>query len=244
MSLDDNIGIRRDGGAVGDQEPFTAVTGERLRESMYINIRGQSFIPNRALSHVLDLRTIVEILAQYHLGSVADKRVEQAAENIRKGSDGRKTLLKVFAILIMLNIPNDILNFIDRQMDDSFLPMSSASPSSKAATNGDDEKRIVAWSSVTAHWTLYQRDSFFRAQWSVMVPVFTRHGEVRHYKLSAYHILPFLPVAFPELSSESQSARDLEGDFRPNAHSGFGEVTQVSIHPDHYDFESLDVRPG
>ena len=194
------------------------------------------------------LRDFPERFVRWFLGIAGGKTVEEQAEIICNGypetpdpnndnhgkplitpttrgqvdASGDKCLRKIFAILLLIDRPVTIKNFIDEEVCDDDLPFSRGGNSKSGVSflrrRGGEVKCLKNWSRSTVA-------NFLKYQWAVLSPFFhSRLGpEVLHYRLQEEVILPF---------TECESAKM----------GGHGEVFRVKIHRDHHSFKETNTK--
>ncbi|KAK9776856.1 putative Protein kinase domain-containing protein [Seiridium cardinale] len=133
---------------------------------------------------------------------------------------------KLFAILIMLGIPDRIGLFIKENIWDIHLPFQKNSVTREWESHGPGgtmEPLVVPCFNDDA-WQTPLADLFDTYQWYMLAPVFDmRHETMMHYLLHENTPLPFIKHSLNE-------AVVING--------GFGEVRKVMIHPAHHNLQS------
>lgn len=141
---------------------------------------------------------------------------------------------RIFAILVMIQQPKEIITFVRHNIADHDLPLVKA----ESSTRGMHELRRKTQPHMAleclCEWSQFLVNSFEEYQWTLLSPFFSRgsNGTVRFYPLDDQTILPFV-----EDSSRDASIEDDE-DFQ----GGHGSISKVKIHPSHYDFRDISVR--
>lgn len=144
---------------------------------------------------------------------------------------------KIFAILLLIEKPDKILDFIQEGLHDSDLPFRKDPENGQRGEwqfkNKDEPAKPLA---CFKHWSPLFLDLFDEYQWYTLSPFFSRaegsdraSERVLHYRLEDRHILPFIV--------------DEEHHADPSIRmSGFGAVWMVQIHPAHHNFQCDAVR--
>ncbi|KAI0964733.1 kinase-like domain-containing protein [Xylaria arbuscula] len=139
---------------------------------------------------------------------------------------------KLFAILIMLGVPEKIHTFIRDNIWDSHLPLHRNLVEKRWEcydnVNGDKVLKIARFMDHIrdphSHLEDLLEDLFEKYQWYMIAPVFDLSGpELMHYSLLKNTPLPFI--------------EDRPGGEHP-VRGGFGEVRRVRIHPAHHTLRS------
>jgi hypothetical protein len=142
------------------------------------------------------------------------------------GDDPHKSYRKIFALLVLLDRPYDIVAFIKEDLHDGELPLviehgpQGSKPSLELRRRGSAEIQPLK---CFEGWTERDIDDFARRQWAMLAPVFTKIEDKKdcHQLFSPETVLPFV-------------------SWEKGAHrSGHGQVYKVEIHPDHHDFGNL-----
>ncbi|KAI1400293.1 hypothetical protein F4819DRAFT_378459 [Hypoxylon fuscum] len=140
---------------------------------------------------------------------------------------GQKTLTsrrKIFAVLVLLNVPAKIKSFIEEGLWDKDLPfvLNSEHKLECQSNGGQKEARIVQCLNDPHEWNGRDVDMFNMYQWYMLAPIFKMiDGTVNFYNLHERVPLPFV--------DENDHG---EGD---SLAGGYGDVWRVSIHPAHYE---------
>lgn len=161
----------------------------------------------------------------------------------RTGSPG-SSFRKIFSVLVLGGIVPRIVEFIENNIDDSSLPMlrESVSVGQKAVA----ETVVVGTGLLSVKnnnnyvtlgfmhdWDPGSIDALFKEQWSFLAPFFESvSGEVNHYNLTAYHILPVISdLGLVEETPLGSELGDSIQEF-----SSLTKVTRIKLHPRHYSF--------
>ena len=167
-------------------------------------------------SHEENLRTLVNQVLPTGLGLGSAEAIESRSRQ------------KLFAILIMLGVPEIIGTFIRKDIWDTHLPLHRNLAKNRWECcddiNGNKVLKVVHFMDHTRDPHSYLEDLFEKYQWYMIAPVFDLGGpELIHYSLLKNTPLPFID----SLDSEEP------------ARGGFGEVRRVRIHRAHH---NLNVR--
>ncbi|KAI1214230.1 kinase-like protein [Annulohypoxylon truncatum] len=136
------------------------------------------------------------------------------------------TRRKMFAVLVLLKVPEKIQLFINEGFWDKDLPfVRSVDQKWTSQANGHQCKaRIVECLNNLKDWKNHEVDSFFNYQWLVLAPIFNMADE----KVMFYHLHRSITLPF---ESEDSGVDNEDDDFLGG---GYSDVTRVSIHPAHY----------
>jgi serine/threonine protein kinase len=212
---------------------------ESLEESLYEcqiqTEEGKFFISEGTLEHILDedkIRSAIE-------GSLPALPKDNVSRYAREICRPEQSFRRVFAILVLSDMIESIIRFVDLGIDDSCLPM----PDPRLFETNDSPRicttRVphIEWDRVFKSRRSRQLN-FFRSQWTVLSPVFRSIDQVKHFSFSHEYILPFLS-SNSGTSSESKSEADIvKGQAR---YGGYSEVRSVKIHPAHDKFGDYGV---
>lgn len=180
---------------------------ERMRECEWTNFQGRNFLPNRALSEVLNQEAFLHALSEFPDCPAKDSIIH----------DRSKSYVRIFAILNDIAMAKEIFDFVVSGVDDSDLPMPRPTPKNQGL--------LMPWGAVTAGWSPLQLREFYDRQFRVMVPSFqyTNKGaysvdnRIREDP-SSFHPDIILPFIYIEPLEES---------------GGFSDVFRVRLHPDY-----------
>ncbi|KAI1747487.1 kinase-like domain-containing protein [Xylaria castorea] len=135
---------------------------------------------------------------------------------------------KLFAILVMLGVPDKIFLFILEEIWDSHLPFQRNPDTQRWERHDtvDSDKLLEVACSKDDIWDPQLKDLFEVYQWYLTSPIFDMGGpELMHYSLHKNTPLPFIG--------------DNPSDEQP-VNGGFGEVRKVQIYPAHHTLTSKD----
>ena len=220
-----------------------------LRSNRLSVDKRQRFWPSKVLSDIMTQERVAETLDQLlnhgARGQEGEVDIESLCSTVRNG------YLKVFAILLMTSMGENIVRFIDARIGDDKLPLSRKKvmrdlEGAQSPTISDESSETVLWEleaeAEEQRPAGYLSDLFdgsmlagFRfcdTQWQFLVPFFSRDT---NYILQSDIILPWLDV---EVKSGHTNVQRVEFD---SSSHGFGkEIREVS--PDcasHYTYAWL-----
>ncbi|KAJ9148594.1 Kinase-like protein [Pleurostoma richardsiae] len=133
----------------------------------------------------------------------------------------KRSFRKIFAILLLIERPSKIWNFVEEGVSDADLPLVKIQRKSRPWTFKLRRKEARHTSlQCFKGWRHSTIARFEEWQWAMLAPYFARgtRKDVKHYTLPDETILPFT---------------SWENKREPG---GFGQVYKVSIHPDHHNF--------
>lgn len=201
------------------------------------------FIPDGVLDELLDEASVMtELSGLHHTRSVAADGAlvsKSTYHRILGTRDGGLSFKKIFAILVLIEKADTILDFTENSIDDSRLPLHSE-PGTKSLFYITNEN-TYGFLSFTWDWNWSVSSSFLRKQWAFLAPTFKSTPEtICHHQLSEDHILPITYSEGPTVPGpekvQGEMIRHL-GDF-----GDLPEVTKVRLHPQHYKFQDYPVR--
>ncbi|KAI1125876.1 kinase-like domain-containing protein [Nemania abortiva] len=132
---------------------------------------------------------------------------------------------KLFAIVVMLGEPENILSFIREGIWDEHLPL-RRDPTTREwerRDNSDRDKMLRVACFKDEMWSPSFQDLFEIYQWYFLPPFFDMGGVgLRHYPLRHEVPLPFI-------------------EDEPHAEGGFGQVRRVKVHRGHHNLASKDL---
>lgn len=180
-----------------------------------------------------------ETIAEY-AKTICQGTVSQGQVSGRNRTTDRKTFIKIFAILIIIEKTKSIIKLLEEDVNDSDLPLI------KVPRPNDERKFDLRVSrdphkvlrSFQKRWNQLNIRNFDEWQWTTLPVEFaqpTEHREVQHYQLEEQRILPFVKDSREQKPHFSRRT-ELEG--------GFASVFQVAIHPQHHDFQTLPDKTG
>lgn len=201
------------------------------------------FIPDGVLDELLDEASVAsELPGLQYTQSVAEKPTlgsESIYQRIHGTKDVKQSFRRIFAILVLIEKADAILDFIENSIDDSRLPFfdKPARTGLLYFTHGNTETSL----SFTWHWNRSVSTSFLRKQWVFLAPTFESTPEnICHYRLSEDHVLPITYDEGPNI----QNWEEVQGEMIRHI-SAFGdlpEIIRVRLHPRHYNFQNYLVR--
>ncbi|KAK0719385.1 kinase-like domain-containing protein [Lasiosphaeris hirsuta] len=136
---------------------------------------------------------------------------------------------KILAILILIDRPSRIRDFVEEEVCDADLPLEKFPSSGKLSSHWElrrrDGKAALKCFNKKRKWRQSTLRKFEAAQWIVLAPYLGQDSRkvALRYKIPDSAILPF--TTWKRISSSG----------------GFSKVFEAEIHPDHHAF---DTRPG
>ncbi|KAI1415563.1 kinase-like domain-containing protein [Hypoxylon sp. FL1857] len=135
----------------------------------------------------------------------------------------RKTYVRLFATLILVDKGLDIFMFIDKGISDELLPIAPMDSSFQLCIRGWAARRYL--------------DDFDMWQWRVNVP-FLAYGE--HQVFDAQVVLPFVKDSMPRANDQDSGYLRTSTHITPITEAGgYGEVSYVEIHSKCHDFRGV-----
>ncbi|KAF2815138.1 uncharacterized protein BDZ99DRAFT_567033 [Mytilinidion resinicola] len=208
---------------------------QQLRDALcqHAHKESKGFLPLDKLNQLVVEDSVVESLKKC-MPELSVARVGRLAKNICPGSvrhSSRPSFCRIFAILVMIERPQEIPIFVNNNITDHELPLVKA----RNENTGRSELRRKTQPNKSLEclnkWSSLLVDLFEGYQWTLLSRFFSRgnNGAVRFYPLDDQTILPFI-----EDSSRDATLEDDE-DFQ----GGHGSVSRVKIHPSHFDFHDI-----
>ncbi|KAI0450536.1 kinase-like domain-containing protein [Xylaria acuta] len=142
---------------------------------------------------------------------------------------------KIFANLVLIGQLHRIHDFVEAGIKDRHLPFRKL-PREQGREKFTLIKRATLNRTGTEplsyfnNWNPVYKRKFYDNQWRLLSPYFDRapDGSVGLYELDEQSIMPWIDIG-----------EEKKGSYVPTENvGGFGKVTQVTIHPDHHDFEA------
>jgi hypothetical protein len=202
-----------------------------LREHQTQDINGLGFWSFPLLRHILSRDRVRNELRKY-----SNIDVETYLDHIRPGVDpllesDTSTYLKIFAILLLFDKGQEIVNFVRDGVSDQSLPL---------IRRPDTENYLVELCRMDApghsleclqKLDTFYRESFETFQWKLLVPYFDldENSNARHYSLKERTILPWCKRAKNPVSSTQQSKND----------GGYAMVSCVKLDPLSHGFHGV-----
>lgn len=152
------------------------------------NGNARSFLPEDKLAEIMTTENVRNYLLISAKSSLREHHIT-ITEHVcgQPGrSNSRRESRRVFAILLLIQEPCLILDFIDQGIDDSDLPLSMIRDNSSSfgseSTVDDDEDDYLARSTSSGpiiikgfcRWQFAQRETFYNNQWRVQIPIFRK----------------------------------------------------------------------
>lgn len=197
----------------------------------------KGFIPLSNLLELVDESSVAEALRGC-MPNLSDDKVRGHAQTICSKATVQSvptpSFRRIFAILVMIQQPREILTFINNNIADHDLPLVKGRSGTKLSHDLRRKAQPQTTLFCLQHWSSFLVNSFDEYQWTMLSPFFSRgnKGTVRFYPLDDRTILPFI-----EDSSRDSSIGDDE-DFQ----GGHGSVFRVKIHHSHHGFHNTPVR--
>lgn len=201
------------------------------------------FIPDGILDELLDKASVMTELSRHHYAqSVAEETTlvpTSLYQRICNIGDDKVSFKKIFAILVLIEKADAILDFTINGIDDSSLPLhNEPGTESLSYIANENMYRVLSF---TWNWNWSISSSFLRNQWAFLAPTFESTPEtICHYQLSEDHILPIIYNEGPSVPGPEK----VNGEMIRHL-GNFGdlpEVTKVRLHPQHYKFQDYPVR--
>ncbi|GAB1316368.1 hypothetical protein MFIFM68171_06578 [Madurella fahalii] len=149
------------------------------------------------------------------------------------GQDELGKFARIFAVLLLCNIPQHIFGFFNNDLNDDAFPFKVGSTGIRSKVWNRNEPDF------DLGWTSQCCESFVNTQWRVFLPFF-KEG---HQKFEGDTIMPWHDYHFRETGGTSSTATSTDGGMSGPG-GGFSVVSRVVIHDGHYSFDGLSPKPG
>ncbi|KAK4221641.1 hypothetical protein QBC38DRAFT_461269 [Podospora fimiseda] len=156
------------------------------------------------------------------LPSITDDTIAKYAETVCESG-----YRKIFAILVMLERPWEIVLFIKKRLCDNDLPPSEHIVKGSSGRLFEMRRRGFPYKPLACckRWTYRTHEQFYKVQWGFISPFFAK-GKLRRahfYELSKKDILPW--------RREDREIRQ----------GGYASISRVEIHPNNHNFKRNKV---
>ncbi|KAF4961794.1 hypothetical protein FSARC_10090 [Fusarium sarcochroum] len=199
---------------------------------MFSDRRG-GFIPRGHINEVITEKAVTQNLQECLISlspSERIKTVQPYVNQIFQGGRERKSYIKVFAILALIEKTECIGDFLRQGIDDSDLPFQRYNPEPRGHTSQFWLRSRRGGGRIRAfdRLSMAKRVEFDEWQWAVDAPVFdyNRNGEPKIFSFREQVILPFIRYKFQTREYELEESPD-----------DFGKVAKRHIHPDHHNLK-------
>lgn len=212
----------------------TSCLKDRLNAALVRGDGGRPFIPDSALKTILSPHSVFDELQKHDFSDMSASELQRLAGQISTNSAHDSvtatSLLRTFAVLILLDRAPQVLAFVRDGLSDTALPFRKVE-----ASNGADgeplfelRRRDVPSVHLSCFdgWTQNDIDEFEKLQWRVVVPVFLHTPKQQFLDLEDEVVLPYIE------SWENKGHDHFKG--------GNSEVWKVKIHDAHHTFQNLN----
>lgn len=181
------------------------------------------FLPNDALNNIVTAENIENYIATSEDPTLRD-RCSDIAKFVCGNPD--RDASGIFAVLILIEHPQLIVDFMEENINDSDLPLWKRGNETKYITGYYLDKKLgntFIPIRLFDKWGSVQRFAFFKHQWWVKLPVFEEHigDSLDSHPIIRLHNSTILPWT----------------EHEPIYHKN-SEVVRVSIHDAHHNFQS------
>jgi hypothetical protein len=214
------------------------------KESLEQQIRGalcqhahkesKGFLPLDKLNELVVEDSVAEALREC-MPELSVDSARRLAQAICPGSVRdplQPSFCRMFAILVLIEQPQEILIFVNNNITDHDLPLVKTRNENTGRSELRRKPQPQKSLECINKWSSFLVDLFEEYQWTLLSPFFSRSnkGAVRFYPLDDQTILPFI--------EDSSRGANLEDD---DFQGGHGSVSRVKIHPSHFDFHDIAV---
>ncbi|KAI0439232.1 kinase-like protein [Xylaria telfairii] len=180
------------------------------------------FIPFGCLESLIQLQSVEEELIKC-LPYTDSHEIKDFAKKIcALPTTEEKSYRKIFAILVLIEKADSILEFLREGVHDGDLPLMKLELGNKTVefgrkpSEGKDPHPLKCFK----NFSRMNLMNFEDCQWAMLAPIFGRPSQedVEHHDLEDLIVLPF---------TEGEEVSE----------GGFGRISRVKIHPDHHNFD-------
>ncbi len=157
------------------------------------------FLPRDKLQQLVVEDSVREELSACFPDQPADRILEYARMICAKTeapSTSRPSYIRVFAVLVMVQKPNEILTFLLNSITDHDLPLAKCRSQHGSSVLYGLRRRSESDKPLEClqQWSPFLVNAFHEYQWTVLSPCFSKNSGdgVRHYRLEDNSILPFI----------------------------------------------------
>jgi hypothetical protein len=145
--------------------------------------------------------------------------------------DTAHTYLKIFALLILQNKGEEIVEFVKEIVSDQRLPLCQRPRTQKGSVDLGCKDSPEQALQCLQNFETHEREIFEENQWKVLVPFFDldKNFMARHYELDDSTILPWCKKDERSISSSQSSQKE----------GGFAYVIRVKIDPSSHGFRDV-----
>ncbi|KAM0219109.1 hypothetical protein ACHAPA_004692 [Fusarium lateritium] len=194
--------------------------GELLRTYEIQGVDG-AFLTDKLLRHILN-KDRIEAELRHSSPQLDDQQMHDYINSILEHSEGkkRKGYLRIFAILLLIDRPGDIGDFIKSGFSDHMIPI----------LKRPNPIKLLCERSCFQNWKSSWLDTFLTFQWRVTTPFFGTSTKEK---------ILYLPL---QMQKPWQRSRTTEGNTKAETvdmSGAYGTVTRVDIHPTSHAFQNL-----
>lgn len=208
---------------------------DRLNAALARGDSGRLFVPDNALKSILSPDNVLNELQKHYSSDMSAVDVHRLANQIsaRDPHDSLTaiSLLRIFAVLTLLDRAHHIHTFSQQGLSDTALPFIKIE-----ASKGEYGKHLIELRRVDAPgiqlgcfdgWTQNDIDAFEKLQWHVVVPIFSNTPKQQFLDLKDQTVLPYIE------SYQNKGQDHFKG--------GNSEVWKVKIHDAHHTFQNSNT---
>lgn len=222
---------------VPDDDDSASSLKDRLNGALVRGDGGRLFVPDDALSSILSHQAVLAELRNQFAG-MAPQELQRLAARIAardlRGGVPAAGLLRTFAVLVLLDKSDKIVDFWQEGLSDLFLPLTKVGVAKGSAGEATFELRSKGSPDVQLRclrsWSEGDLEALERLQWRVLIPTFSdmaKEQDVDLLNLEDQTVLPYVE------SWENKKHDHYKG--------GNSEVWKVKIHDAHHHFQNLDT---
>lgn len=204
---------------------------DRLNAALARGDGGRLFVPDDALKTILSSHDVFNELQEHYFSDMSATDLQELAGQIAKRDDHQgnsaPSLLRAFAVLVMLDKAHQILSLRQEGLTDSALPLIKVETENGRRIELRRENAPSVHLSCFDGWTQADIEAFEKLQWRVVVPIFSDTPKQQFLDLKEKTVLPYI-----------ESWENKEHDHYKGGNS---EVWKVKIHDAHHTFQHLST---
>lgn len=205
----------------------TSSLKDRLNAALARGDSGRLFVPDNALKTILSSHDVFNELQKHYFSDMSATDLQELAGQIAKRDTHQASLLRTFAVLVLLDKVNQIRSLRQEGLSDSALPLIKVEAQKGKGFELRREDAPSVHLSCFDGWTQTDIEAFEKLQWRVVVPIFSDTPKQQYLDLEEKTVLPYI-----------ESWENKEHDHYKGGNS---EVWKVKIHDAHHTFQNLNT---
>lgn len=209
----------------------TSSLKDRLNAALTRGDGGRLFVPDNNLRSILSSHNVFQELQKHYFSDMSATDLQELAGQISTNNSYESatgpSLLRTFAVLVLLDQAHQILSFRQEGLSDATLPLTKVEAADGEGFELRREDAPGAHLGCFDGWTLNDIGAFEKLQWRVVVPIFSDTTKQQFLDLEDQAVLPYIE------SWENEEHDHFKG--------GNSEVWKVKIHDAHHTFQNLNT---